>query len=300
MKLKIYLVVLILAAFDALSLAQTKMPDTDIYLMNIRANKDGFTASDAINITDRPGYDNQPEFLPDGSGILYSSIREDGQADIYEYIIFTKATARLTKTAVSEYSPLVIPGSKAYSVVMVEKDSTQRLWKYNFSAKDSQPQVILPKLDSIGYYCWANKNTLALFKLTEPPSLEIADVKTSHADIISKNIGRCIHRIPEKNSISYVEKDSLKGWKIMELDLRTNAVSTITYTLPGSEDYVWTPDGVLLMGKDSRLYRYEPYVDTEWEIIADFSSLGIKDFYRLAISHDGSMLAVVAYKDKKP
>jgi hypothetical protein len=97
-----------------------------------------------------------------------------------------------------------------------------------------------------------------------------------------------------------VEKDSIKGWKIMELDLRTNGISTIINTLPESEDYVWTPDGVLLMGKSNRLYRFEPGVDTDWEQIADFTSLGIKDFYRLAISRDGGMLAIVTYKNKKP
>ncbi len=297
---RIYLIVLLATTLMNGVSAQTKLPDTDIYLMNIRANKDGFTASDAINITDRVGYDNQPEFLPDGSGVLYTSIHDDGQADIYEYIIFTKATARLTKTATSEYSPQIIPGGKGYSVVMVEKDSVQRLWRYNFSTKDSTPQLLLPKVDSIGYYCWENKNTLALLKLTEPPSLEIADLRTGRADVMAKNVGRCIHRIPDKNSISFVDKDSVKGWKIMELDLKTNAISVIVNTLVGSEDYVWTPDGVLLMGKNNKLYRYEPYVDTEWEQIADFTSLGIKDFYRLAISHDGNMLAVVSYKDKKP
>jgi len=297
---RIYLTLLIIAAFDSMSFAQDKFPDTDIYLMNIRANKDGFTWSDAMNITDRPGYDNQPEFLPDGSGVLYTSIREDGQADIYEYIIYTRGTARLTKTAVSEFSPQIMPGGKGYSAVVVEKDSTQRLWKYNFGAKDSSAQVILPKLDSIGYYCWINKNSLALFKLTEPPTLLLADVKTGHYDVLAKNIGRCIQRIPEKNSISFVDKDSVNGWKIMELNLRNNAISTIVNTLKGSEDYVWTPDGVLLMGKENKLYRFEPEIDAEWEQIADFSSLGIKDFYRLAISKDGGMLAIVTYKNKKP
>src|ERR1017187_10333690 len=298
--IRIYLILLIMAAFDAASLAQDKFPDTDIYLMNIRANKEGFTWTDAVNITDRPGYDNQPEFLPDGSGVLYTSIREDNQADIYEYIIFTKATARLTKTTVSEFSPQIIPGGKAYSTVVVEKDSTQRLWRYNFGAKDTAAQVILPKVDSVGYYCWINKYSLAIFKLTEPPILEIADVKTGKVDVMARNIGRCIQRIPDKNAISFVEKDSIKGWKIMELDLRTNGISTIINTLPESEDYVWTPDGVLLMGKSNRLYRFEPGVDTDWEQIADFTSLGIKDFYRLAISRDGGMLAIVTYKNKKP
>ena len=300
MKQKIYLMWLLVVVFQARFWAQNAMPETDIYLMNIHAGKEGFTASDAVNITNRAGYDNQPEFRADGSGILYTAIHEDGQADIYEYVIATKETVRRTRTAVSEYSPQLVPGGKGYSVVMVEKDSVQRLWEYSFNVKDTVAHVLLPKLDSIGYYCWINKNLVALFKLTEPPVLEIADVRTGHAEVMAKNVGRCIHRIPERNAISFVVKDSVLGWKIMELDLKTNAVSMIVRTLPGSEDYVWTSDGVLLMGKDNKLYRFEPIMDTEWEPIADFTALGIQDFYRLAISPDGSKLAIVAYKDKKP
>ena len=89
---KIYLLLFVIQFAFAIY-AQDKMPDTDIYLLNIKSSKDAFSFSDPINITDRPGYDNQPAFLPDGSGILYTSIHDDGQADIYEYIIATKATA---------------------------------------------------------------------------------------------------------------------------------------------------------------------------------------------------------------
>ncbi len=290
--------ILMMLSISPMMKAQDKLPDTDIWLMEIKTTKDVFSVSDPINITDRPGYDNQPEFLSDGSGILYTSIREDGQADIYEYIINTKATAHITKTSVSEYSPMVVPGVKGFSVVMVEKDSTQRIWEYKFGYTDAH--VILPTVDSIGYYCWINKNTMAVFKLTEPPILEIADIKTGHVEPMARNIGRCIQRIPEKNSISFVEKDSLKGWRIMELDLKTSGISSIVNTLPSSEDYVWTPDGVLLMGKDNKLYRFEPNEDTDWEQIWDFSTLGINDFYRMAISPDGSMLAIVSFKNKKP
>src|SRR5258708_16942898 len=43
-----------------------------------------------VNVTARPGYDNQPFFLPNGRAFLYTSIREDSQADIYRYDIDTK------------------------------------------------------------------------------------------------------------------------------------------------------------------------------------------------------------------
>ena len=35
--------------------------------------------------TDREGYDNQPQFLADGSGLVYSSIGDDGSTNIHLY-----------------------------------------------------------------------------------------------------------------------------------------------------------------------------------------------------------------------
>src|SRR5215467_8399072 len=44
-----------------------------------------------INITNNPGYDNQPFFLPDSSGLLFASNRDGKQTDIYRYDIASKA-----------------------------------------------------------------------------------------------------------------------------------------------------------------------------------------------------------------
>ncbi|MEK6597058.1 MAG: hypothetical protein AABY91_01900, partial [Gemmatimonadota bacterium] len=59
--------------------AQQAPPSTDIWLIRW-----GGKASDARNLTDRPGYDNQPSFSPDGRWVLYSSER-NGQTEIYRY-----------------------------------------------------------------------------------------------------------------------------------------------------------------------------------------------------------------------
>src|SRR5215813_5792800 len=47
----------------------------------------GVSVGKAVNITNNPGYDNQPFFLPDSSGLLFSSNRDGKQNDIYRYDI---------------------------------------------------------------------------------------------------------------------------------------------------------------------------------------------------------------------
>ena len=51
----------------------------------------------AVNITNNPGYDNQPFFTPDGRSVLFTSVRGPAgttQTDIYRYDIASKRSRR--------------------------------------------------------------------------------------------------------------------------------------------------------------------------------------------------------------
>ena len=58
----------------------------------------GFAVSDLKNISSHPGYDNQPAFTSDGRSVLFTSVREDAQADIYRYDVAARTIARVTTT----------------------------------------------------------------------------------------------------------------------------------------------------------------------------------------------------------
>ncbi len=57
-------------------------PATDIFLapLSISSTDGRPTIGKPVNITSRPGYDNQPAFTPDSRSILFTSIHEDGGA----------------------------------------------------------------------------------------------------------------------------------------------------------------------------------------------------------------------------
>src|SRR5205814_494402 len=75
-------------AFVAISLAFGQgPPGTDIFLAELRGRAGGRVAVGApVNVTHRPGYDNQPFFTADGRGFLFTAVT-DGQADIWRYDI---------------------------------------------------------------------------------------------------------------------------------------------------------------------------------------------------------------------
>src|SRR5438093_12971850 len=101
-------------------------PATDIYLADLRVAQGRVSVGVPVNVTARPGYDNQPFFLPDGGAFLYTSIRADSQADIYRYALRTATSVRLTATRESEPSPTPLPAGSGFSAVRVAADFPQR------------------------------------------------------------------------------------------------------------------------------------------------------------------------------
>ncbi|MBC7861791.1 MAG: PD40 domain-containing protein, partial [Bacteroidia bacterium] len=81
-----------------------QLPDSDIWLFSIGKTKKGIILKEGKNITNRPGYDNQPYFTPDGKSMLFVAIKEDKQSDIYKYDFRSKKILQLTQTQTSEYS----------------------------------------------------------------------------------------------------------------------------------------------------------------------------------------------------
>lgn len=267
-------------------------PDADIFLVELTGTKEARQVSKPINITQRKGYDNQPSFTPDGQQILFTAMHEDGQTDIYRYDLLAKTTTQLTKTPEGEYSPTVMPDRAYFSVIRMEMDKTQRLWKFPI-AGNGEPTLIFQNIKPVGYHCWLTPDLLALFILGKPNSLQLARVSTGDTTRIEGSIGRSLHKIPGKNALSFVHKRTETEWEIKQLDLKTNQMTTIAPTLPGSEDFVWTPDGTVLMGKGSILYQLNPKNGQTWTPLTDLSSAGIKQLTRLAIDPKGKKLALV-------
>lgn len=296
MKKRVILALLALTCFSISASSQssqtTAPPGTDIFIVDMSERDGKLQFGKPVNITKRQGYDNQPSFFPDGKSLFYTSIREDRQADIYKYTIGKATTVRVTKTTESEYSPTVTPDGKYFSVIRVEADSTQRLWK--FPLNDGKPVLVLEKIKPVGYHVWVDANTLVLFVLGSPNTLQLVDVPTEKAETIITNIGRSLHRMPRGQLVSFVHKVSDDELIIKSLDVKTREISPIVKTLPGNEYVMWLRDGVLMTAKGSKLFKYNTASDKDWQEVADFSKAGINQITRMAVSPKGDRIAFVA------
>jgi hypothetical protein len=268
-------------------------PDVDIYLASLKVARGRVLLGPPQNLTNRPGYDNQPYFLPDGRGLLYT-VLENGQTDIYQLDLRTGAARPLTRTPESEYSGALVPGGQSFSAVRVEADGTQRLWQFSL-ANPAQAAPVLPDLKPVGYYAWQGKDRLALFVLGSPNALYVANAQTAEATQLENRVGRSFHAIPgDRDGVSFVHKLSDQQWIIKRVDLATREVRPLVEGLPGCEDLAWTKEGIILLAKGSKIYQCQPSVSREWVEVADFASLGLKQITRLAVDPRSKKLALVA------
>jgi tricorn protease-like protein len=295
--MKYFIFPLVLFSFIVPSFGQSQTqsqpaapPSTDIYLFPFENGK--ILTSDFRNITQRKGYDNQPHFLPDSKSLFYTSIGNDEQADIFLYEIGNATSRQITSTAESEYSPTLMPGGQFFSTVRVEKDGTQRLWKFPFSGGD--PVLILEQVRPVGYHAWIDPDSLALFVLGEPATLQIANVTSGNAIVIASNIGRSLHKIPGKTAISYVQNRTEQTGTIKEYDPKSKQTRDLIPLPSGTEDYTWTSDGSLITSNGSKILRWNPSKDQDWVEIVDLASAGLNKITRIAISPDSKWIAFVA------
>ena len=275
-----------------LVLGQDSPPATDIFIAPIVISSGEIRVGTPSNATDRNGYDNQPAFLRDGSGFLYSSFRDDNQTDVYYFDLNKSISYPVTSTPESEYSPTPLKGDTSFSTVRVEMDGTQRLWSMKMNG--SSPRLILKEIKNVGYHGWANDSTVGLFIVGSPHYLQIVNRSTGKSETILENVGRSIHKVPGEDAISFVQKDSDDEWWIKKIDLVTSAISIITRTLPGIEDFAWTPNGHLLMASGNAIYKLHPSTDTNWLKIVEFHDPFLQDIKRIAVNPSADMILFVS------
>ena len=282
----------LLVLFCWVSMAQNS---SEIILFDVEENGERIRFLNPRNISDNPGYDNQPCFTEDGMAIYFSSARESGQTDVRRYNLETKDRDWLTDTPGSEYSPSPIPGKKKhFTCVRLNEDETQFVYKY--SLKNKPEEVLLPDL-KVGYYLWFDQKTLLSFVIGDTETLLVKNFKYDISYPIQKEIGRSLCKIPLSsgmgpNAVSFISLLH-EGPEIYSIDPKSSKTYYIADALPGSQDLAWTAKGVMLMGKDDAIYKWKPGKDKSWEKIEIENKIKLIDISRIAISPDGTKAAVV-------
>ena len=279
-----------LGATAAVTRAQTPPPPpTDIFLAPIRLLASAPTMGPARVASENPkGYDNQPFFGPDGRAMLFTSNRDGKQTDIYFLELQTRQIRQFTKPAESEYSPTLMPDDAGVSVIRVEADGTQRVWR--FGEGGATPAVVAPAVKPAGYHAWIDAGRLAVYVLGKPATLQIVELATGKATVVATDIGRALLNRPG-GTISFVQREA-GVWRVKEWVPASGEIRDLVPALEGSaeRDAAWAPDGTLFMTREGEVHWWRPG-QAGWTLL---STPEIGTLSRLAISPDGRWMALVA------
>jgi hypothetical protein len=278
----------IIVSFLCVLNLHAQLPNTDVWLFKIETNKLGeYLLKNPLNISNREGYDNQPNFSTDGKKVYYVSVRSDKQADIYSYDLNTKMTLPLTRSKESEYSPQQSENGKYINSVVVELDSAQRI---HFISSETGFDEKKYDFDSVGYYCFLNTDTVIYYKLTEPHSLRFY-VKSSKEDKWLGNSPVRGFKAINRHTLLYGLKDSVKV-EFYTYDFLLNKAKKYCEYPSVNEDIWWHTKWGLLKSEETKILRYEESKNN-WQVLFDLNSFGIKKITRIAFDSKNSYLVIV-------
>lgn len=185
-----------LFSFSALLLAASASADPQyvIQYAQYQPAEHGVAIDKVLGQIAQPGYQNQPVFSRDGSRLLWTAQAGSGPmaTDIHWLLLSEGGTGQpLQQTPFGEFSATPLPGSDTdYSVVRVEADGTQRLWKIN----SSTATLLYPDLPGVGYHVWGSDDDVLVFLLEDKngPNRAVYRNKDGELLTLAGDIGRAL------------------------------------------------------------------------------------------------------------
>jgi len=294
----------ILTAFSQQKPAIPDLPSTEIYLFNIEQKGNTFSLADSsfINVSNNKGYDSQPVFIEQLNSIAYVSERNNKATDVYLYDLKTGISKQFTNNDEAEYSPKLTPDGKYISMV---KGAEQNLTRVSLDKKVTEK--IYTCKDSIGYYCWLNKDEIAAVVLTNPVSLKLINIKNKTEQYLTDSIGRSLFSydkglvlcktLHSGNWVAYldltIEQDRIPNETNKPVMHWNSCVYWIQ--LPsGTEDFYITDDGWLISSNGSSIvYCNAKDIKKGWQVLADLKGKSISKITRITVNKQKNKLAFV-------
>lgn len=277
---------LILCCLLPLSIYSQTNPE--IFLFDIAITKSDIEVNNPKNISNNDGYDNQPSFY-DSNTILFAATRND-QTDIAQYNLNDHSITFVNETEGGEYTPLKFPKKNDISAVRLDKDGTQRLYRYHINTGESTELI---KDLVVAYYTWFNEDIIISAVIEgEQLNLYRTNIKDGISKKLASNVGRSFHKIPNTDLVSFISKENEKEWQIKSLNPLTGRIRVIANTIANVEDICWLNKNNILSSNGSALYKLTLRVDNNWKKIRDLYQEGITKISRLATNSDGSKLLI--------
>ncbi len=288
---------LALALSLVVSTAAHAQPSTDIWLGSLDLSGERVAITDLVNITQRPGYDNQPAFFPDQRTLAYTTQR-DGRPHAVLYDLAT-GSVRL------------LPGARGFSPTPTD-DGKQLMVTFagRVALHDLDGTLLRELTDTVrvGYYSRVDARTFVLFINDPERRIVVYDVDGNTLETLSRGAVTPLVKVPNENAYTFVAEtgfpsaaaDQASGDRPIQLELRRldldqRRVQTIAaIPFPTSGHHAWTPRQTLLMASGSTIFEWSPTAPDTWKPVATLDDPDLHYVSRIVISPRGDRIAIVS------
>lgn len=268
--------------------AAAQVLTTEVWLGPLDMRGGRFVVGEMKNISNHPGYDNQPSFFADGASVVFSSeadsVAETGLGiQAIRYDIETGKVTKLSK--IRGFSPTPAPDGKS---LMTLREGT--VWMYDLDGRNAR--ALLPEVKTAGYFARMDEEQWILFMNEEQRHIAVWDGKT--LDRIVPGAITAPYRIPGERAVTFVVQDrDAKTLMRMDLDAKRGSVlAAIPFKTGGH--HVWTSRGTLLIASGNTIHEWNPAKPDQWPVVHRFSEPDLQGITRIAVSPAEDRIAVVS------
>jgi ketosteroid isomerase-like protein len=276
--------------------------DSEVWVGSLDMSGGRFVVSNLVNVSNHPGYDNQPAFFPDGSRLVFTSqiaeLDETGHA--VQAVLHDFASGSSTPlVGALGFSPTPAADGKS---LMLLRDG--RVWLRDGAAKETA----LTETTDAGYYTRFDDRTWALFMNDNQRRIVIYDATTKALDTMAVGANTAPFRIPGKRAVTFVASEPFPAPEgeaaknapprklvLRQLDIDSRHVTTLaTIPFATSGSHVWTSHGTLLIASGHTIYEWNPAYQDDWHKAAEFDNPELQGLTRIALSPRGDRIALVS------
>jgi ketosteroid isomerase-like protein len=294
--------VLFLALLASAVTLSAQINDAEVWVGSLDMSGGRFVVSNLVNISNHPGYDNQPAFFSDGARLVFTSqiaeLDETGHAvQAVVYDLSSRVSAPVNGAL--GFSPT--PAADGKSLMMLREG--------HVVLRDaSGKETALTETNDAGYFTRFDDRTWVLFMNDKQRRIVIYDATTKNLETMAVGANTAPFRVPGKRAVTFVaaepfpapEGDAAKSAPprkivLRQLDVDGRQVTTLaTIPFATSGSHVWTSRGTLLMASAHTIYEWNPAHPDDWRKAAEFDNPELQGLTRIAISPRGDRIALVS------
>lgn len=265
---------------------------TEVWVGKLDTGGGGFAVSGLRNISNHPGYDNQPAFEPDGEVLLYTREAE-GMSE-------TGHGVHAVRYDLRDGTATPLPKARGFSPtpdpegILLLRDGS--VWLHDREGK--QLRNITPMIKTAGYFTQLEPHLWVLFFNEKDRRIGVHDTQRFTTAYVDQGAITAPYRIPGEKAVTFVtQKETKKTLRKLDLgnpehNMLTTAVEQIPFATGGQ--HVWTARKTLLMASGNTLYEWDPARPDDWRVLWRTDHPELQGISRIALNPNNDRIALVS------